>query len=136
MSAWEVLTSSMTPASPSASSFSAILQWVAVCPPISQPAASSRRRSCQVMKGFSTTPSVRVRTAAVPPREAAPMPSVMGKQVAVMPSSSRSGKATSSVSSQPLSKCRATERAGSSASPASQSAILDVETTDQPLPTR
>ena len=120
------------PASPSASIFSAILQWVAVWPPISQPAASSRRRSPQVMKGLSTTPSVRVRTAALPPREAASTPSVMGKQVAVRPRSRSSGKATSRVSSQPLSKCRTAQRAGSSASPASQSAILDVETTVQP----
>ena len=128
----ETRTSSTTPASPSASIFSAILQWVAVWPPISQPAASSRRRSAQVMKGFSTTPSVRVRTAALPPREAASMPAVMGKHVAVMPSSCKSGKATSRVSSQPLSKWRAAQRAGSSASPASQSAIREVETTVQP----
>ena len=88
------------------------------------------------MKGLSTTPSVRVRTAALPPREAASIPSVMGKQVAAMPRSRSSGKATSRVSSQPLSKCRAAERGGSSAPPASHSAMLDVETTVQPSSAR
>ena len=64
------------------------------------------------MNGFSTTPSVSVRTVAARPWVAASIPSVIGKQVAATPHSCRIGSVTENVSSHPLSKCRATALAG------------------------